>query len=83
MRWLGVWMDAHLTFKKHNNRSMKNAREAEARLQTLTKTYGVVPESGKAVQVAYLQAVALYWREHWWDPTEIGRQDNLQLHFNR
>ena len=51
-RWLGVWMDAHLTFKEHHNRCMKKARAAEARLQTLTKTYGVVPDSVMAVQVA-------------------------------
>ena len=42
-RWLRVWMDAHLTFKEHHNRCMKKARAAEARLRTLTKTYGVVP----------------------------------------
>jgi hypothetical protein len=31
-RWLGIWMDAHLTFKEHHNRCMKTARAAEARL---------------------------------------------------
>jgi len=29
-RWLGVWMDAHLTFKEHHNRCMKKARASEA-----------------------------------------------------
>jgi len=29
---LGVWMDAHLTFKEHHHRCMKKARAAEARL---------------------------------------------------
>ena len=24
-RWLGVWMDAHQTFKEHHNRCMKKA----------------------------------------------------------
>jgi hypothetical protein len=48
-RWLGVWMDAHLTFKEDHNRCMKKAREAEARIRTLTRTYGVVPESVRAV----------------------------------
>jgi hypothetical protein len=67
-RWLGVWMDAHLTFKEHHNRCMKNPRAAEARLRTLTKTYGVVPESVRAVQIACVQAVALYGSELWWDP---------------
>jgi hypothetical protein len=31
-RWLGVWMDAHLTLKEHHNRCMKKARAPEARL---------------------------------------------------
>jgi len=29
-RWVGVWMDAHLTFKEHHNCCMKKARAAEA-----------------------------------------------------
>jgi len=64
-RWLGVWMDAHLTLKEHHNRCIKKARAAEATLHTLTKTYGVVPESVRAVQVACVQAVALYGSELW------------------
>jgi len=31
-RWLGVWMNAYLTFKEHHNRCMKKARAAEDRL---------------------------------------------------
>jgi hypothetical protein len=62
---------------------MKKARAAEARLRTLTKTYGVVPESVRAIQVACVQAVALYGSELWWDPREVGRRDDLQLLLNR
>jgi len=29
MRWLDVWMDTHLRFKEHHNRSMKKVRAAE------------------------------------------------------
>jgi len=83
MHWLRVWMDAHLTFKEHHNRCMKKARPAEARLQTLTKTYSVVPESVRAVQVACVQAVTLYGSKLWWDPREVGRQEDLQLLLNR
>jgi len=36
-------------------------------------------ESIRAVQVAFVQAVALYGSELWWDPREVGRRDNLQL----
>jgi len=71
--WLGVWMAAHLTWKEHHNRCMRKARAAEGRLRTLTKTYGVVPESVRAVQVACIQAVAVYRSELWWDPNTIGR----------
>jgi len=81
-RRLGVWMDGHLSFKEHYNRCMKKARAAEARLRTLTKIYGVVPESVRAVQVACVQAVALYGSKLWWDPREVGRQDDLQLLLN-
>ena len=35
-KWLGVWMDTHLTFKEHHNRCMKTTRAAEARLRSLT-----------------------------------------------
>ena len=70
---LGVWMNAHLTFKEHHNRCMKKARPAEARLRSLTKTYSVVPEIVRAVPVACVQAVALYGNELWWDPREVGR----------
>ena len=71
--WLGGWMDAHLTFKEQHNRCMKKARAAEAQLRTLTKTYGVFPESVRAVQAACVQVVALYGSELWWDPSEVGR----------
>jgi len=82
-RWQGVWMDAHLTVKEHHNRCMKKASAAEARLRSLTKTYGVVPESVRATQVACVQAVALYGSELWWDPRQVGRRDDLQLLLNR
>jgi hypothetical protein len=81
--WLGFWMDAHLTLKEHHNRCMKKARAAGARVQTLTKTYGVVPESVRAVQVACVQAVAMYGSTLWWDPNEGGRPDDLQLLLNQ
>jgi len=76
-------MDAHLTLKEDHNRCMRRARAAEAKLRTLTKTYGVVPESVRAVQVAYVPAVALYGSELSWDPSEAGRRDDLQLLLNQ
>jgi hypothetical protein len=76
-------MDAHLTFKEHHNRCMKKARAAEARLRSLTRTYGVVPACVRAVQIAWVQAVALYGSELLWDPKEGSRRDDLQLLLNR
>jgi hypothetical protein len=70
-------------FKEQHNRCLKKARAAEARLGTLTKTCGVVPESLRAIQVACVHVVALYGGELWWDPREVGRQDDLQLLLNR
>jgi hypothetical protein len=82
-RWLGVWMDAHLTFKQHHNRCMKKARAAEAQLRALTKMHGIVPERVRAVQIASVQAIALYGSERWSDPREIGRREDLPLLLNR
>jgi len=42
--WLGVWMDAHLTFKEHHNQSMEMPSGAEDRLHTLMRMHGIVPE---------------------------------------
>jgi hypothetical protein len=47
--WLGVWMNAHQTLKEQHTGCMKQARAAEARLHTMTATYGIVPEHLRAV----------------------------------
>jgi hypothetical protein len=82
-RWLGVWMDAHLTFKAHHNRCMKKARAAEARLRVPMRMHRIVPERARAVHIAGVQAVVLYGSELWWEPKEIGRREDLQLLLNR
>jgi len=81
--WLGVCMDAYLTYKVHHNRCMKKSRAAEARLRTVTKKSGAVPEIVSAVQIACAQAVVLYRSKLWWDPKEVGRRDHLQILLNR
>jgi len=58
---------------------MKKSTAVQARFQSLTKTYRVVPQSVRAVQEACIQAVALYGSELWWDPKEVGRHNDLQL----
>jgi len=75
-------MDAHLTFKEHHNRCLKKARAAEARLRTLTKMHGIVPEWVRAIQIACIQAVAQYGSEIWWDPKATSRREDLQLLFS-
>jgi hypothetical protein len=81
-RWLGVWMDAQLTFKEHHNQGMKKARAAEVRLRSLTGAHGVVSACVRAVQVACVQAVALYGGELRWDPNEGSQRDDLHLLLN-
>ena len=82
MRSLGVWMDAHLSFKEHHNRCMKEAGAADARLRVLKRMHGIVPQCVRAVQIACVQAVALYGFELWRNPQEIGRRGDLQLLLN-
>jgi hypothetical protein len=52
---------------------MKKARVAEARVLTITQAYWVFPDSVKAVQEAFVEAVALYGSKIWWDPKEVGK----------
>jgi len=76
-------MDTHLTFKEHHTQCMMKARAAEARLRSLTTTYGVVSEGVRAFQVACVQVVSVYGSELWWDPNEAGRRHDFQLLLNR
>jgi len=58
-------MDSHLTLKEHHNQYLHKARSAEAKLRTLIKKHGTVPESVRDVQIAWVQAVAPYGSELW------------------
>jgi len=75
-------MEAHLTFEEHHNRCLKNASAAEARLRSLTRTYGVVPASERAVEIACVLALALCRSELCWDPKEGSWRDDHQLLLN-
>jgi len=57
---------------------MKKAGAAEARLRSLTQTYGVVPACVGAIQITCVQAIVLYGSEMWRDPKEGSRRDDLQ-----
>jgi len=78
-RWLGVLMDVYLTFKEHHNQCMNIIRAAEARLGTLTKANGVIPEMVRAVQISCFQAVAFHGSKLRCDTEDSGKRDNLQL----
>ena len=80
--WLGVWIEAHLTFQMHHNQCLGKAWAAEARLRTLTMIYRVRSESIRAVQVPFVQPVGRSGSELWCDPKEVGRRDDLQLTLN-
>jgi hypothetical protein len=82
-RWLGVSIDALLTFKEYHNPCMTKARAAAARLWSLTQTYGVVPAGVRAVRITCVQAVALYGSELWLDLKEGSRRDVMKLILNR
>jgi hypothetical protein len=47
------------------------------------KTYGVVPMSMSAAQVARIQRVALYGSVLWWNYNAVGRRDDLQPLLNQ
>jgi hypothetical protein len=62
-RWLGVWLDSHLNLKGHHEKMMSKAYRAEARIRSLRGKFGLSPENVRKVQVAAVQAVALYGAE--------------------
>jgi len=76
-------MVASLTLKDHHNRCTMQARETEHTFQSCTKTFRVVPESVRAVQVVCVQEVTPYTSELWWDHMQVSRRDDLRVLLNR
>jgi ribonuclease HI len=81
-RWLGIWLDSGLTLKTHYLTRLQKARTAEARLRTLCRTQGLAPGLVRRIQIAAIQATALYGAELWWQGQK-DRQRGLQLLINR
>ena len=81
-RWLGIWLDSGLTMKTHYLTRLHKARSAEARLRTLCRTQGLAPGLVRRIQVAAIQAAALYGAELWWQG-QLDRQKGIQLLINR
>jgi hypothetical protein len=78
-RWLGVWLDAGLTFKHHQNFRLGRAKAAEARLKCLTNTHGLSPGLVRRIQIAAVQATALYGAELWWKNQVTYLNDTQRL----
>jgi hypothetical protein len=78
-RWLGVWIDSHLSLKEHHNKMMSKAYHAEARVRSLRGKFGLSPENVRKIQVAAVQA-ALYGAELWWDETKNHSRTTVRLY---
>jgi len=81
-RWLGVWLDSHLTLKAHQETMRKKGRNALMRLRRLTGQMGFTSGNCRKVMSACVQAVAMYGTEPWWKGTgnhgTRGGADDLQ-----
>jgi len=86
-RWLGVWLDSHLTLKEHHAVRMKSGRKAMTRLHRLTGQMGLSPANCRTAMTACVQSAAMFGAELWWrgDLAEgaIGRAKELQLLVNQ
>jgi len=65
-RWLGVWLDDMLTLNDHTKKTLTKARTVQNRVKSLMMKKGLSSEGCKRIQVAVVQAVALYGSELWW-----------------
>jgi hypothetical protein len=65
-KWLGVWLDSMLTLNDHTKKTLVKARRAQSRVQSLIVKKGLNPEGCQQIQIAAVQAVALYGAELWW-----------------
>lgn len=81
-RWLGIWLDTGLKLKAHYQTCLRKARTAEARVRTLCRQQGLSPGLVRRIQIAAVQAVALYGAELWWHGQK-DRETGLQLLINR
>jgi len=78
-RWLGVWLDNMLTLNDHTKKTLAKARKAQNRVRSLMTKKGISSEGCKRIQVAAVQAVALYGSELWWHGQENRAQEVQKL----
>jgi hypothetical protein len=80
-RWLGVWLYNMLTLRDHKKRTIVKASRAQNRVRSLMVKRGLTPGSCQRIQIAAVQAVALYGTKQWWDGQE-GRAQEVQKLLN-
>lgn len=78
-RWLGFWLDSALNFRYHKEVCIQKARRAEARLRSIVSKKGLSPGLVRRIQIAAVQAVALYGAELWWRNQKTWEQEYQKL----
>jgi len=78
-RWLGVWLDSGLTFKAHFQKRIQKAKMAEARVRALCCREGLSSGLILRIQVAAVQATALFGAELWWHGQKNNARELQQL----
>jgi len=84
-RWLGEYLDSTLTLKEYHRTRRRKARQAEGMLRRHTGQFGLTPEHWQRIQVACVQASALFGSELWWTIGRgfKGQANGIQLIVNR
>ena len=62
----GVWLDDMLTLNDHTKKTLAKARKVQNRVRSLMRKTGLNSKRCQIIQVAAVQAVALYGAELWW-----------------
>jgi len=75
-RWLGIWLDSHLTLREHQGMMMKKGRKALARLKRLAGQMGLTSGNCRKVMTACVQSIAMYGTELWWKGEGKPRMSN-------
>lgn len=64
-RWLGVYLDTGLLLLSQKNHSLEKARWAVDKVRRLGSVNGLAPGLIQKIQLAAVEAVALYGAELW------------------
>jgi len=78
-RCLGVWLDDRLTLNDHTKKTFAKTWKAQNRVRSLMTKKGLSSEGCKRIQVAAVQAVALYGSELWWHGEESRAREVQKL----